>query len=414
MNKVLVIGSGGREHAIVEALSRSPQVDKIYCAPGNAGIAALAECVKIGVEDVDALAKFAKDNDITLTVVGPEAALAAGVADRFAEEGLRIFGPTKAAARIESSKEFAKEIMDKYNVPTAAYRVFDEFAPAWEYVKNRPLPAVIKYDGLAAGKGVVVAPTYDETEAALRDMLLDESFGKGRVVVEDFLAGPEFSFMCVVSGEKVYPLAIAQDHKRAFDGDKGPNTGGMGAYSPVPFISEDVRKEALERIIRPVAAGLVKEGAPFTGVLYGGLILTKEGPKVIEFNARFGDPETEVVLPRMKSDIYALFNAAVDGKDFEIEWNPEAMLGIVLASKGYPGSYEKGAEIKGLENVSSSVYHMGTAAKDGKLLTSGGRVMMVVGKGATLAEAREKALADIARIDCPALFHRSDIGYQAI
>ncbi len=414
MNKVLVIGSGGREHAIVEALSRSPQVDKIYCAPGNAGIAALAECVKIGVEDVDALAKFAKDNDIALTVVGPEAALAAGVADRFAEEGLRIFGPTKAAARIESSKEFAKEIMDKYNVPTAAYRVFDEFAPAWEYVKNRPLPAVIKYDGLAAGKGVVVAPTYDEAEAALRDMLLDESFGKGRVVVEDFLAGPEFSFMCVVSGEKVYPLAIAQDHKRAFDGDKGPNTGGMGAYSPVPFISEDVRNEALERIIRPVATGLVKEGAPFTGVLYGGLILTKEGPKVIEFNARFGDPETEVVLPRMKSDIYALFNAAVDGKDFEIEWNPEAMLGIVLASKGYPGSYEKGAEIKGLENVSSSVYHMGTAAKDGKLLTSGGRVMMVVGKGATLAEAREKALADIARIDCPALFHRSDIGYQAI
>lgn len=414
MNKVLVIGSGGREHAIVEALSRSPQVDKIYCAPGNAGIAALAECVKIGVEDVDALAKFAKDNDITLTVVGPEAALAAGVADRFAEEGLRIFGPTKAAARIESSKEFAKEMMDKYNVPTAAYRVFDEFAPAWEYVKNRPLPAVIKYDGLAAGKGVVVAVTYDEAEAALRDMLLDESFGKGRVVVEDFLAGPEFSFMCVVSGEKVYPLAIAQDHKRAFDGDKGPNTGGMGAYSPVPFISDDVRNEALERIIRPVAAGLVKEGVPFTGVLYGGLILTNEGPKVIEFNARFGDPETEVVLPRMKSDIYALFNAAVDGEDFEIEWNPEAVLGIVLASKGYPGSYEKGAEINGLENVSSAVYHMGTAEKDGKLLTSGGRVMMVVGKGATLSEARDKVLADIARIDCPGLFHRSDIGYQAI
>ena len=304
--------------------------------------------------------------------------------------------------------------MDKYNVPTAAYRVFDEFAPAWEYVKNRPLPAVIKYDGLAAGKGVVVALTYDEAEAALRDMLLDESFGKGRVVVEDFLAGPEFSFMCVVSGEKVYPLAIAQDHKRAFDGDKGPNTGGMGAYSPVPFISDDVRNETLERIIRPVAAGLVKEGVPFTGVLYGGLILTNEGPKVIEFNARFGDPETEVVLPRMKSDIYALFNAAVDGEDFEIEWNPEAVLGIVLASKGYPGSYEKGAEINGLENVSSAVYHMGTAEKDGKLLTSGGRVIMVVGKGATLSEARDKVLADIARIDCPGLFHRSDIGYQAI
>ncbi|MBD5304185.1 MAG: phosphoribosylamine--glycine ligase [Bacteroides sp.] len=414
MKKVLVIGSGGREHAIVEALSRSPQVDKIYCAPGNAGIATLAECVAIGVEDVDALAKFAEDNAIDLTVVGPEAALAVGVADRFQEKGLRIFGPKKAAARIESSKEFAKEIMDKYGVPTAAYRVFDEFEPAWDYVKNRPLPAVIKYDGLAAGKGVVVALTYEEAEAALRDMLLDASFGKGRVVIEDFLDGPEFSFMCVVSGEKVYPLAIAQDHKRAFDGDKGPNTGGMGAYSPVPFISDEVRNEALECIIKPVAAGLVKEGVPFTGVLYGGLILTKEGPKVIEFNARFGDPETEVVLPRMKSDIYALFNAAVDGEDFAIEWNPEAVLGVVLASKGYPGSYKKGAEIKGLENVKSSVYHMGTAEKEGKILTAGGRVAMVVGKGATLAEARDNVLADIALIDCPELFHRSDIGYQAI
>lgn len=414
MKKILVIGSGGREHAIVEALSRSPQVEKIYCAPGNAGIAKLAECVAIGVEEVEALADFAENNGIDLTVVGPEAALAAGVADRFEERGLKIFGPKKAAARIESSKEFAKEIMDRYGVPTAAYRVFDEFEPAWEYVKNRPLPAVIKYDGLAAGKGVVVALTYEEAEAALRDMLLDASFGKGRVVIEDFLEGPEFSFMCVVSGDRVYPLAIAQDHKRAFDGDKGPNTGGMGAYSPVPFISDAVREEALERIIKPVAEGLVKEGVPFTGVLYGGLILTKEGPKVIEFNARFGDPETEVVLPRMKSDIYALFDAAVEGKDFEIEWNPEAVLGIVLASKGYPGSYKKGAEIKGLENVESSVYHMGTAEKDGKILTAGGRVMMVVGKGATLAEARDKALRDIEKIKCSELFHRSDIGYQAM
>lgn len=414
MKKVLVIGSGGREHAIVEALSRSPQVEKIYCAPGNAGISKLAECVAIGVEEVEALADFAENNGIDLTVVGPEAALAAGIADRFHELGLKIFGPEKAAARIESSKEFAKEIMDKYGVPTAAYRVFDEFEPAWEYVKNRPLPAVIKYDGLAAGKGVVVALTYEEAESALRDMLLDASFGKGRVVIEDFLEGPEFSFMCVVSGDKVYPLAIAQDHKRAFDGDKGPNTGGMGAYSPVPFISDAVREEALERIIKPVAEGLVKEGVPFTGVLYGGLILTKDGPKVIEFNARFGDPETEVVLPRMKSDIYALFEASVEGKDFEIEWNPEAVLGVVLASKGYPGSYKKGAEIKGLENVESSVYHMGTAEKDGKILTAGGRVMMVAGKGATLAEAREKALADIEKIECPELFHRSDIGYQAM
>lgn len=414
MKTVLVIGSGGREHAIVDALSRSPQVGKIYCAPGNAGIAQKAECVAIGVTDIEGLARFAKEKQVDMTVVGPEAALAAGVADRFLAEGLRIFGPTKNAARIESSKEFAKEIMCRYEVPTAAYRVFDEFAPAWEYVKNRPLPAVIKYDGLAAGKGVVVATTYDEAETALRDMLLDETFGKGRVVVEDFLEGPEFSFMCLVSGEKVYPLAIAQDHKRAFDGDKGPNTGGMGAYSPVPFITDDVRNEALEKIILPVAKGLVKEGVPFLGVLYGGLILTKDGPKVIEFNARFGDPETEVVLPRLKSDIYALFEAAIDGNDFETEWSDKAMLGIVLASNGYPGSYGKGSEIKGLDGIKSAVYHMGTASKDGKILTAGGRVMMVVGEGENLAAAREAAISDIVKIDCPSLFHRSDIGYQAI
>lgn len=414
MKKVLVIGSGGREHAIVDALSRSPQVEKIYCAPGNAGIAEKAECVAIGVTDIDALADFAASKGVDMTVVGPEAALAAGIADRFAVAGLRIFGPTKSAARIESSKEFAKEMMDKYDVPTAAYRVFDEFEPAWEYVKNRPLPAVIKYDGLAAGKGVVVALTYEEAEEALRDMLLDESFGKGRVVVEDFLDGPEFSFMCIVSGEKVYPLAIAQDHKRAFDGDKGPNTGGMGAYSPVPFIGEDVRQEALDKIIRRVAKGMVKEGVPFLGVLYGGLILTKDGPKVIEFNARFGDPETEVVLPRLKSDIYSLFDAAIDGKDFETEWSDRSMLGIVLASKGYPGSYEKGAEITGLDKINGIAYHMGTTGKEGKLFTAGGRVLMVVAEGETLAEARDAAIRDIADISCPALFHRSDIGYQAI
>lgn len=414
MNKVLVIGSGGREHAIVNALRRSNKVDKIYCAPGNAGIAQIAECVKIGVEDVESLAKFAKENDIALTVVGPEASLAAGVVNRFQQEGLRIFGPTKEAARIESSKEFAKQVMDKFNVPTASYCVFDEFAPAWEYVKNRPLPAVIKYDGLAAGKGVVVAMTYDEAEAALKDMLMDAAFGKGRVVVEDFLDGPEFSFMCVVSGEKVYPLDLAQDHKRAYDGDKGPNTGGMGAYSPVPFISDEVRAEALEKILIPVAKGLAKEGVPFTGVLYGGLILTKEGPKVIEFNARFGDPETEVVLPRMESDIYDLFNAAIDGADFEIKWSPDACLGFVLASKGYPGSYESGKEIKGLDTLDGTIYHMGTKNVDGKILTAGGRVLMVTAKAATPIEAKEKAMNEIAKIDCDNLFHRTDIGYQAI
>ncbi|MBR5830947.1 MAG: phosphoribosylamine--glycine ligase, partial [Tidjanibacter sp.] len=306
--KVLVVGSGGRCHAIVDALSRSPQVEKIYCAPGNAGIAKQAERVNIGVEDVEALVEFATQNGIDLTVVGPEAALAVGIVDSFTQKGLRIFGPTKAAAQIESSKEFAKRLMAKYDIPTAGYEAFEEYDKAWEYVKNRPLPAVIKYDGLAAGKGVVVAESYEDADEALKDMLLDASFGKGRVVVEDFLAGPEFSFMCVVSGEKVYPLAMAQDHKRAYDGDKGPNTGGMGAYSPVPFVTEEVREFALEKIMRPTAKAMVAEGVPFVGVLYGGLILTDEGPKVIEFNARFGDPETEVVLPRLKSDIYDLFD----------------------------------------------------------------------------------------------------------
>ncbi len=412
--KVLVVGSGGRCHAIVDALSRSPQVEKIYCAPGNAGIAKQAEKVNIGVEDVEALVEFATQNGIDLTVVGPEAALAVGIVDSFTQKGLRIFGPTKAAAQIESSKEFAKRLMAKYDIPTAGYEAFEEYDKAWEYVKDRPLPAVIKYDGLAAGKGVVVAESYEDADEALKDMLLDASFGKGRVVVEDFLAGPEFSFMCVVSGEKVYPLAMAQDHKRAYDGDKGPNTGGMGAYSPVPFVTEEVREFALEKIMRPTAKAMVAEGVPFVGVLYGGLILTEEGPKVIEFNARFGDPETEVVLPRLKSDIYDLFDAAIDGRDCATEWSDEALLGVVLASKGYPGSYPKGAVIEGLDGAESTIYHMGTAEKDGRIVTAGGRVLMVVGRGHDLREAREMALADIAHIECDALFHRTDIGHKVL
>ena len=412
--KVLVIGSGGREHAIVDALSRSPQVEKIWCAPGNAGIAAQAECVPLKDTEVEKLRDFASEHEIDLTVVGPEVALAAGVVDVFKAAGLRIFGPTKAAARIESSKEFAKDLMARYDIPTAAYRVFSEYGEALEYVKQRPFPVVLKYDGLAAGKGVVIAENEDEAAHALKDMLLDDRFGKGKVVVEEFLEGPEFSFMCFVSGTKVWPMVLAQDHKRAFDGDKGPNTGGMGAYSPLPFITAEDEQEALERIMRPVAEALCAEGCPFEGVLYGGLMKTRQGIKVIEFNARFGDPETEVVLPRLKSDIVAIFRAVAEGRDTQLEWHDFATLGVVLASKGYPGAYEKGREISELDRVAGTVYHMGTEADGRRILTAGGRVLFVVGKGATLVEARANALADVARIECDNLFHRTDIGHYAL
>lgn len=411
--KVLVIGGGGREHAIVDALSRSPQVEKIYCAPGNAGIAAQAACVPIRETDVEALRDFAAGNNIGLTVVGPEVALAAGVVDVFKAAGLRIFGPTQAAARIESSKEFAKDLMARYDIPTAGFRAFTDYEQARAYVFSRELPAVLKYDGLAAGKGVVIAQTREEADAALRDMLLDDKFGKGKVVVEDFLEGPEFSFMCFVSGRKVWPMALAQDHKRAFDGDEGPNTGGMGAYSPLPFITPEDERYALERIMQPAADAMVAEGCPFEGVLYGGLMKTARGIEVIEFNARFGDPETEVVLPRLKSDIVDIFCAVADGGHARLEWHEFAALGIVLASKGYPGAYEKGHAITGLDRVEGAVYHMGTRVEGERILTAGGRVLFVVGKGATLAEARAAALKDVERIGCDNLFHRTDIGHCA-
>ena len=411
--KVLVIGGGGREHAIVDALARSAQVEKIFCAPGNAGIARQAECVAIRETEVERLRDFAAAEGVGLTVVGPEVALAAGVVDCFKAAGLRIFGPTKAAARIESSKEFAKELMAKYDIPTAGFRAFTEYEAAREYVAGRPFPAVLKYDGLAAGKGVVIAQTMEEADAALKDMLLDDKFGEGKVVVEDYLEGPEFSFMCFVSGHRVWPMVLAQDHKRAWDGDKGPNTGGMGAYSPLPFITAEDERYALERILQPVADAMVAEGCPFEGVLYGGLMKTTQGIKVIEFNARFGDPETEVVLPRLKSDIVDIFCAVAEGRDTRLEWHDFAALGIVLASKGYPGSYEKGHEITGLENVEGTVYHMGTKADGDRIVTAGGRVLFVVGRGATLAEARETALRDVARIGCDNLFHRTDIGHWA-
>ena len=411
---VLVIGSGGREHAIVDALTRSPQVDKIYCAPGNAGIARQAECVAIRETEVERLLAFAQEQQIGLTVVGPEAALAVGIVDAFRAAGMRIFGPTKAAARIETSKEFAKDLMSRYGIPTAAYRTFSDYEEARAYVTAQGAPIVLKYDGLAAGKGVVVAQTVDEADAALRDMLLDDKFGKGRVVIEECLTGPEFSFMCFVSGAKVWPMVLAQDHKRAFDGDRGPNTGGMGAYSPLPFITPEDEREALEKIMRPTAAALAAEGTPFTGVLYGGLMKTPRGIQVIEFNARFGDPETEVVLPRLASDIVDIFCAVADGGATELRWHDFATLGIVLASKGYPGSYRKDFAINGLDAVADVVYHMGTRADGGRVVTNGGRVLFVLGRGATLAEAHAAALRNVGQIDCENLFHRSDIGWQAL
>ena len=411
--KVLVVGSGGRCHAIVEALSKSAQVDKIFCAPGNAGIAALAECVAIKETAVEELKAFALEQGIELTVVGPEVALEAGIADSFSEAGLRIFGPKKAAAQIECSKQFAKDLMKKYEIPTAGYETFEDFDAAFEYVKAGSLPTVLKYDGLAAGKGVVIAETLEQAEEALRDMLQDEKFGKGKVVIEEYLEGPEFSLLCFVNGKDVYPMPVAQDHKRAFDGDKGPNTGGMGAYTELPFITDEDLQYAMEKIMRPTAAAMVEEGCSFCGVLYGGLMKTQNGIKVIEFNARFGDPETEVILPRLTSDMYQVFCDVADGKTPVIEWDDQATLGVVLASKGYPGSYDKGFVIEGTEAVDGSIYHMGTALKDGKYVTSGGRVMIVVCKAPTLREAQQKAQAEVEKIKCENLFHRTDIGDKA-
>lgn len=411
--KVLVIGGGGREHAIVHALSKSKLVTEIYAAPGNAGIAKLAVCVNIKDTDIDNLVAFAKDEKIDLVVVGPEASLALGVVDRMNDEEIKVFGPTKAAAQIESSKQFAKDIMKKYNIPTAGYNVFTNYEDALKFVEKNSFPTVIKYDGLAAGKGVVIASNLDEAKTALKDMLLDEKFGNDdKVVIEDYLEGPEFSFMCFVDGANVYPLQLAQDHKRAYDNDLGPNTGGMGAYSPLPFITKEDYDFAYNEIMKKTADALVKEKVPFKGVLYGGLMKTKQGIKVIEFNSRFGDPETEVVLPRLTSDIFEAFNAIIDGKEPILTWDENYTIGIVLASKGYPGDYKKGFIIEGAD--SDDIYHMGTKIDDdGNLVTNGGRVLFAVAKGKTLEEANKKALAMVDKIKCENLYHRTDIGAKA-
>ena len=396
----------------MDALSRSPQVGKIYCAPGNAGIGAQASNVPLKDTDVEGLKAFALDNKVDLTVVGPEAALAAGIVDSFRAAGLKIFGHTQAATAIESSKEFAKRLMDKYGIPTAAYRSFTSFEEALDYVSCRPFPAVLKYDGLAAGKGVVIAADLEEARQALSDMLLDHSFGAGKVVIEDYLTGPEFSFLCFVDGERVYPMPLSQDHKRAFDGDKGPNTGGMGAYTGLPFITDENRRFAYTQIMCKAASAMAAEGLPLSGVLYGGLMKTPQGIKVIEFNARFGDPETEVVLPLLESDIYSIFEGVATGTPVATpEWKDEVTMGVVLASKGYPGHYQKGFSIEGLDKVDAQVYHMGTALSEGRYLTNGGRVLMVVGSGPGLAQASKKVYEQVRKIECDNLFYRNDIAH---
>lgn len=412
--KILVIGRGGREHAIAWKVAQSNLVDQVFVAPGNAGIGQQFVNVPINETDNAAIVQWSKENAIDLVIIGPEAALQNGLADELIKNNIKVFGPTKAAAQIEASKEFAKELMRKYHVATADFATFSDYTAAKKYLNEKGAPIVIKYDGLAAGKGVVVAMTAEEADAALRDMLLDAKFGEGKVVMEEYLEGPEFSLLTLVNGRQVVPLVIAQDHKRAFDGDEGPNTGGMGAYSPVTIIPQMAIDEAVKKIMKPVAAAMVDEGRPFCGVLYGGLMLTKNGPKVIEFNARFGDPETEVVLPKIKSDLVQHILDVLAGKETKVEFYEDCFLGVVLSSKGYPGSYPKGLPIDGLEDVKQLVFHMGTAQKDGKWVSAGGRVLFVVGRGRTIQEAKADAYEGVRKIKSEALFYRNDIGHQSI
>lgn len=417
--RILVIGRGGREHAIAWKMAQSALKPEIFIAPGNVGMLSIAaqtntqvKLVNIDETACEQLRDFALENHIDLTVVGPEAALACDIATVFRAAGLRIFAPTAAAARIESSKEFAKDLMHKYQIPTAAYRTFEDYDAAKQYLNEQGAPIVIKYDGLAAGKGVVVAMTMEEADNALKDMLLDNHFGKGKVVMEEFLQGPEFSLLTLVNGEQVVPLVIAQDHKRAYDGDKGPNTGGMGAYAPVPVIPQAQIDWAVEHIMKLTAKALIAEGCPFCGILYGGLMLTQDGPKVIEFNARFGDPETEVVLPKLKSDLAQLMLDILENKDVKAEFYDEAFLGVVLAAKGYPGSYTKNIPLNNPADVPQLVFCMGVKEENGQLCSNGGRVLFVVGKGKTLQEAKQDAYKGVEKMAHPDLFYRSDIGWQ--
>lgn len=405
--KVLVIGKGGREHALAWKINQSPLVDKVYVAPGNPGIGEFGVNVNIKDSDIEGLVEFALKEKIDLTVVGPETTLALGAADAFEAKGLKIFGPKKAVARLESSKDFAKQIMEKYNVPTGAYKTFDNKEEALAYVNQKGAPIVIKEDGLKAGKGVTVAMKIEEAYEAL-DIAFD--IPGNRVVIEDYLDGFEFSLIALAHNDKVIPLEVGQDHKRVFDGDLGPNTGGMGVYSPVKRVTKDIIDASVNEIIRPTLKGLVQEGLPFTGFIFAGIMDTKDGVKTIEFNARFGDPEAESILPRMESDLVQLILDIMDEKETPVKWSEKTTCGVVMASEGYPASSTVGAEIVIPEGIESQIFHMGTKLEDGKLLTNGGRVLIVVGEGNTLQEAKEKAYADIEKIKCDKLFYRKDIG----
>lgn len=405
--KVLVIGTGGREHALALAASKSPLCEKLYCAPGNPGMGHIGENVNIKADDVKGLADFAQNNGIDLTIVGPENTLAAGLADEFLARNLKVFGPTQGAAQVESSKDFAKSLMKKYDIPTAAYETFHDLESAKAYVLEHGAPIVIKENGLKAGKGVTVAMNIEDALEALEIAFAIED---NAVVIEDYLEGFEFSLIALVNGDLVVPLECAQDHKRVGDNDTGPNTGGMGSYSPVRKITPELVNTTMEAIMKPMAKALQAEGVPFTGFLYGGLMVTEDGIKTIEFNARFGDPEAEVILCRLESDFLQAILDVMDGRKPELKWTDKTSHGVVLASTGYPASSTKGALIEGLEDTDSLIYHMGTKEEDGNLYTNGGRVLMLVNLADTLEEAMEKTYADLKHVKSDALFYRNDIG----
>ena len=420
--KVLVIGSGGREHALAWALSASSLVDALFAAPGNAGIAGEAQCVDIGADDVDAICAFAKSNAIDLVVIGPEGPLVAGLADRLEADGIAAFGPGAAAARLEGSKGFTKDICARYGIPTAAYGRFTETGPALDYLQRVGAPIVVKADGLAAGKGVIMAETMAEAELAVADMLEGNRFGAAgaEVVIEEWLGGEEASFFALVDGVTALPLASAQDHKRVGDRDTGPNTGGMGAYSPAPVVTEAMAGRIMDQVIEPTVSAMTDSGCPYKGVLYAGLMIADGNPKLLEYNVRFGDPECQVLAMRLRSDLLPALLAARDGqlKHFDLRWRDEAALTVVMAAKGYPGTYQKGTEIRGLKAADAipgvKVFHAGTAAKDGKLMAVGGRVLGVTALAPTIGQAQAKAYQAVDAIDWPGGFCRRDIGFRAV